>query len=257
MRNLLFLIATLSLFSCNNQNNDDKLLLELSTIQIENNGSKILKAIYHYNTDNNNDSIGIRALANANSLTKKYNEFKHIIDSTKDLELMRKTLILFNNQNEAYFREEERSKANIHNLKLSSKEFIKNAGAIIFYISLNELNKNLTAMRCGVLSYMDFRCFSKSDSIKVNKEYNGIITYELYPKSSQLTSLLKNNYKVNYIKRNGKKVNDVKLHVFEKDRNINIKPSIKGQYEIEILFSVINLDSSITTTPLKIDFLVF
>ena len=184
---------------------------------------------------------------------KKYNYLTHLLDSINDIELMKKALIEFNKSNHFFFKESD----NFDISKLSSKEYIKNAAAIVFYLTLMELNKDLIMPDCSIHSFYNFDVFTKSDSIKLHEEYVGVITRERFYESFELTALLKNNYKVNFIKRNGVKVVDVKLNILAKNRILKLKPAKKGHYEIEVSFFALNPDSTISEYPTAIVFDVY
>jgi hypothetical protein len=190
---------------------------------------------------------------NAHALEKKYNNLIHLLDSINDIELMKKALIEFNKPKHFFFKESD----NFDISRLSSKEYIKNVAAIIFYLTLMELNKDLVMPDCSVHPFYQFDIFAKSDSIKLNEEFVGVITRERFYESFGLTALLKNNYKVNYIKRNGVKVNDVKLNILAKNRILKLKPAKKGHYEIEVSFTVVLPDSSTSEYPTPIVFDVY
>lgn len=254
MRNLLFSITIFSFFSCNNTGKkEEMLLLNYSTNAVAYQGYQILKSIEKYNHDHYMDSSAKKGIENAYILKKKYNNLIHYMDSIDDIELMRIAIADFYVQNQADFR--ERDSFDIS--KLSSKEYIKNAAALIFYNTLKDINDYLSSPDCAVYSYYNFDFYPKSDSIKLHEEFVGVITREGFYERNELTNLLKNHYKVNYIKRNGLKVNDVKLNILAKNRILKLKPAKKGHYEIEVSFFVVRHDSSTLEYPTPIVFDVY
>jgi len=252
MRNLLFFIIIFSLFSCNNAGKKEEMvLLDYSTNTIAYQGYHFLESIDKFCRNHYLNSSVEKSLVNARAIEKKYNNFIHSLDSMNDIDLMRKAIADFYIQNHSFFGVRD----NFDISKLSSKEYIKNAATLIFCISMKEINDNLAYPDCSVHAFYNFGIFAKSDSIKLNEEFVGVITREGYKENLELISWLKNNYKVNFIKRNGVKVNDVKLNIVEKNRILKLKPAKKGHYEIEVSFFVLNRDSSTTEhhTPIVFD----
>ena len=254
MRNLLFFITIFSLFSCNNTGKKEEMaLLNYSTNTYALQGFQILKSMEYYCFNHRTDEYAKKKLVNAHAIEKKYNNLSQLVDSINDIELMRKELLQFNKPNNFFLKECD----NFEVSNLSSKEYLKNAFALIFYNTLKELNRDLVMPDCSVHPFYQFDIFANSDSIKLNEEFVGVITRERFYESFGLTALLKNNYKVNFIKRNGVKVNDVKLNILAKNRILKLKPAKKGHYEIEVSFTVVLPDSSTSEYPTPIVFDVY
>ena len=147
MRILLFLITIFSLFSCNNTGNkEEKALLNYSTNTYALQGFQILKSMEYYCFNNRTDEYAKKKLVNALSIEKKYNNLINLLDSVNDIELIRKEITQFYLQNHSLFREKDSFDIS----KLSSKEFMKMAAALVFYNALKELNKNLKSPSCVV-----------------------------------------------------------------------------------------------------------
>lgn len=147
MRNLLFFITIFSLFSCNNAGKKEEMvLLDYSTNSIDYNGFDILKSIEKYCYKNPSDQYAKKTLIKAYEVEKKYQQFCYLADSVNDIELIRKEITEFYLQNHSLFR--KRNSIDIS--KLSSKEFLKIAAALMFCNAVKELNKNLSSPDCVV-----------------------------------------------------------------------------------------------------------
>ncbi len=256
MKTKLIAFVFLAFFlSCSN---NDESLIKLATIESDESVQGLIQEIEQKNAWQGYDYNYIHILyIKMDSVKTLYKNLIMYIDTTEDIDLVRAAFITFHAKINSFYDYREYHNYRIDTLdelKLSTKELIKLAASLKCKNILKEFALHTRMPNCACCNYKMYSIYPKTDTIKLSKQFLGFLTLEYNWENGSLDNLLKNSYKVISVRRDGKKVDDVFISISPKTRTLVAKPAQKGHYDIEMLFSARQRDSSIIDEPLNIEF---
>jgi hypothetical protein len=127
-----------------------------------------------------------------------------------------------------------------------------NIASLFRYEILNNLVNNFYN-NLDVFYNFGYNYYTIADTIKLSESFKGFVTYEVAPTLNEEYK----SFKVQNVKRNGKTIEKLEIHLDSNNRLFIIKPKQIGNYEINLQYiRASNLHPYTKAYPLQIKFVV-